>query len=666
MIAPFRLRGATRVGCAVRVLAAGASIAVLAPGAAAADAPPTAVQLRLPLADCVLVHEDHPPESVQLAVAAFVERAKFLGDAPRKVVAASQVTAAERAANHLIVVGQLAANAVAEELAGERVRRNLGKDVDWVREQGFEVDLFRRGEGDKLVIVGGAVGRLGAVYAISDLEMRLAASAGHAALVLDDLLQKHSVAAGTPAARDTAALSREKLSLCAMAVEKPAIAERGEYLNFSGTPDRYVLPIGWQRREWEEHVDQCVKARLTFISVYIWSSQILAAAENDEQAAELRKLHENIRYGLEYAHRRGLKFKYLFTPSTVPQQVYDSSPADYRAPKTHYSWPAFKLLHPGALAAIKKIYGPQLEMFREADAVHIFFFDPGGDFSDEFVADWGHNLAKHLIDFEQFAHHYAPQAKIEFNLWNADYFAPIYRPFAEDLLRALREHYGEKTSELSVFCDSKYAKLAKDLGFRTERFLFETNHERAYVFFTPQIPRVYRDTRELAPLYDSVFCHRVEGGSKFPNTFICSSWFWNPNVTISEILDRYGLWVVGPEAKDQLAEAILTLDRITFEPDNLMFARDLEAQTRQAELGVAPQVRDQVEWLYTSLYATAGLAELAQAKSPAERQQLETEITKRLRDSRMFRPSLEMWIDRTGQLSKWAKMVSVGNRVSGF
>lgn len=619
---------------------------------------------QIPMAESILVTDERPSEAVSLALEAFVKRAAFLSGEAMVVKPASALTLAERQGKHLIVVGHPHSNALIAETLGEALAADFAGKKDWVTEEGYRLEI--RGpvpDRERGMVLAGSWGQRGLVYALSDLEMKLAYVDGRTALVLspappdEPFSRTEGETDGVhPSGGGAAGWISEK-------VEKPALRGRGIYLNFSDAPDRYILPISWTPLEWEKHIDQWVKARLNFITVYLWYPHLLMAPNPERN----RAIHQNILAGLRYAHARGLKFKYLFTPTTVPANVHAECPAEYRAVNPFYNAPLFCPSVPGACEVMKKVYRQQIECFREADAFQIAFFDPGGCFCPTCLQDFGKTLTDHFVMFEELVHSINPAAQVETMLWNADELAHYGYPWADRFLEAMAQHYGDRARNISISCSRKWAEKVKAAGFLAESFLFETNYETSYAFFTPQLPRLYRDTRGLTPLYDSAVCHRLEAGTKYPNTFLCASWLWNPALTVHEITDRYALGFLGAGTQEAFYEVIQTLDALTFEEGNLHLAPQLFAQTQALERLVrSPQVRQQMNWFFVSLYGTAKLAELAATADPQIRAQHIQAFYDLLRSDPTFAPSVAGWIEPMQKAEQWSSFLVTGNRNQGF
>lgn len=592
---------------------------------------------QIPVAQALLVTDEEPTGPVARALEALVRRVAFLSGETLAVKPASAVTPAERREKYLVVVGSPQSNALLAEWLGEALRRDFAGEEGWVVEEGYRLEV--RGsdlDPEKGLILAGSWGQRGVVYALSDLEMRLSYDDGRTVLVVDP---EH------------------------VRVEKPALRGRGLYLNFSEAPDRYVLPIGWTPAEWEKHIDQWVKARLNFITVYLWYPHLLMAEDPERN----RAIHEHILAGLRYAHARGLKFKYLFTPTTVPANLHAASPPEYRAVNPFYNVPLFCPSVPGAREIMERVYRQEIEYFREADAFQIAFFDPGGCLCPTCLRDFGKTLTDHFVQFEELVHAVNPAAQVEATLWNADEFAHHGYPWADRFLETMAQHYGCRAQDLSICGSRPWAEKIRAAGFRAQCFLFGTNYETSYAFFTPQLPRLYRDTRDLAPLYDSAFCHRLEAGTKYPNTFICASWLWDPNLTVREITDRYALGFLGMGTQEALYEVIQTLDTLTFEEGHLHLAPVLLAQTQALQQKVrSPRVRQQMNWFFVSLYGTAKLAELAATEDPQERAQRCRAFYDLLRSDPTFAPSVEGWIEPLQKAEEWSRLIAIGNRHQGF
>src|SRR5262249_30351829 len=137
--------------------------------------------VRIPMTDVILVHEKSPPEALQLAIDAFAKRVAFLGGKPLEMRSVDSPSSDDRNRQNLSVIGSPDSNGLVKEMQGPALTESFAAAPDWVQQQSFQIDVFRNAQAaEKFRVLAGSLGPMGKVYAISDLEMRLASLDGKA------------------------------------------------------------------------------------------------------------------------------------------------------------------------------------------------------------------------------------------------------------------------------------------------------------------------------------------------------------------------------------------------------------------------------------------------------------------------------------------------------
>jgi hypothetical protein len=208
-----------------------------------------------------------------------------------------------------------------------------------------------------------------------------------------------------------------------------------------------------------------------------------------------------------------------------------------------------------------------------------------------------------------------PNAKISISMWpvwalEADYQVTYRNTF----LDALKAYYASDLGRVSVVDSVEHPNTclvqARARGFRLNGFVYQTNLETGYPFLLPLLKylkneAILGNSRGVSALY----CMRIEEGSKFPNTFFASRFFWNRNLSENQAVREYARWIANThqQAAEQIYQGLVLLD--TFCTDGNT-AQDLETkgtQLRQAiETGIAylPVTKqNELEWLLTTAKA---------------------------------------------------------------
>jgi hypothetical protein len=140
---------------------------------------------QIPVANAILVTDDAPAGPVALAIDSFVKRVALLSGESLTVQPAGALTAEDRQKQHWIVVGNPQTNPWVAEEIGDQLEKDFAGEKGWVIEEGYRLEI--RGnvpKGEKGVVLAASLGRRGVVYALSDLEMKLAYANGRTVLAL--------------------------------------------------------------------------------------------------------------------------------------------------------------------------------------------------------------------------------------------------------------------------------------------------------------------------------------------------------------------------------------------------------------------------------------------------------------------------------------------------
>ncbi len=532
-----------------------------------------------------------------------------------KVVPANDLTEEEKKASGLIVVGKYTSNSLLRAvLEGQGLSAPFASDQPFVQEQGYLTavypNLFAPG---KKVWISSGWGDPGAVYGISHLRTHFQAMNGQ--LYLD--------------VEQSPVNSSEFENLF-----QPDLPERAVYYNIAyGISYGSLTPDNWTDAGWEQCVDRLVCAQLTHLYFFLWGDSEVyfppSAVCNTERN---RLLHERLRRMIQYAHQRGLKVTYLFSATIVPADIFAANKNLIKAtiPYVDYGYPIVCQAVPDSFsfgafswAGVKDfmvdIYENELEWFKEADEFQIWFYDPGGCFCGTDHQDCKGHQAERMMEqvttFEEIILRKNPSAKIAVSLWPVWVLEPDYGVnYRTTFLDSLKSHFASRMDQMSVVDSVDHPDTAliqaKARGFRLNGFVYQTNLETGYPFLLPLLTYLKNESaigagRGVSALY----CMRIEEGSKFPNTYFASRFFWNRNSTGSGAVHEYAQWAANTnqQAAGELDQALTLLD--TFTTDGTS-PQDMEAKGTQIRVNTEhalarlPYTKQQeLEWLLTTAKA---------------------------------------------------------------
>jgi hypothetical protein len=424
----------------------------------------------------------------------------------------------------------------------------------------------------------------GLVHACSDLERRLRVHEGKLVLAFPEW------PADAP--------PRELL-------EMPALEVRGEYLNI-GYNIPPITPHEWNRQQWRDYIDQLVLARLNHFYFYLWiDTWTMYPGSKLSRQPLNRRLHEELRNAIDYAHQRGLRVVFMLCPTFWPRDVWEAHPecrADIIYARQGY--PAACPRSPGAWKLMEDIWRSEMEWFRQADACQIWFYDPGGCWCERHgcAAAQAETLHRQVVTFGHLFRQLHPGAGIEVNLWPIWLWEAEKRlSYRQDLARLLKDSFGTETTPLTIVGathhDSVLPGPEKQMGFKTSGFLFEMNHESGYAFLIPGLETSRAAVRRLVEHgHDGGFSHRLEALTRFPSTCFMADAMWQPSLTPEAVAVRFAEWQTasGPAGR-RLADAILLLERFTMQGADAATGARMAALTRQAIAEAPPAVRPSLD-----------------------------------------------------------------------
>ncbi len=435
--------------------------------------------------------------------------------------------------------------------------------------QEHEAYILQLEPSSKILNVGG-LQSLGSVHAISDLELRLRTDKGR---VYIDFPEGQIAESGF------------------RIFEFPLIEDRGEYMNV-GYNHKGITPHEWDQVRWHTYIDLLVLARLNHFYFYIWNdSYTLYPGSVHSKNPLNKKMHENIRDMIEYAHKRGLKVTYMMCPTYFPGDIWSAHPEIHAEIEyVNHGFPAVCPQAPGAWEMMKEISRSEMEWFSGADALQIWFYDPGGCWCRK-NGCYDHQaeiLARQVKEFSSLFRELNPNASIEYNIW------PIWL-WEEQLGLKYREEMNQRIKELlgNEFQNATAAGASDNditlplmeckMGFRGTAFIFGANPESAYDFLIPHLTYMKETAlRVLNSGINGAFGHRLEAWTRYPATFFMGQYLWDPGESKENNVRKYANWITcDNEIGIRFAEAILLLDQFTYEGANPLLGGRMSRLTRK-------------------------------------------------------------------------------------
>lgn len=435
---------------------------------------------------------------------------------------------------------------------GDQMQAGLLKKTDSLQRQSYCLSFAASGNETELIAASSAP--LGCVYSISDLQLRLKKDGERVYLDFPEWRSESS---------------------SKFIQEIPSVEDRGEYLNI-GYNFKDITPHEWNTERWHQYIDMLVLARLNRLYFYIWNDiyTMYPGSEFSRNSLNLQ-IHENIREAIDYAHSLGLDVTYMICPTYFPADIWQKHPEMHAEIEyVAHGFPAVCPNAPGAWEMMKDIYRSEMQWFSKSDALQIWFYDPGGCWCEK--NGCRHNqaaiLARQFNEFSQMFKELNPAARFEFNIW------PIWLwehnmkiDYRKDLSLNIKRYFSDQYNSISAVGapdnDTTLPLLEKELGYRTSAFIFGTNPENGYIFLMPNLSLISEVShRAVEKGIDSAFGHRLEAWTRYPSTFFMGQLLWNPDATHEHVVNRFASWVTAdPESAIKLSEAILLLDKFTYE-----------------------------------------------------------------------------------------------------
>lgn len=500
------------------------------------------------------------PDAVAEALSHFQGRVLGLGGAEPRSIAPG-----EEATRLVVEVGD------GPELAGLEGFR---------REQGYLVTE----SGPRTILVRAAT-PLGAAFGISDLETRLRADGGGVRLAFPEWDGE-----------------RPRRLL-----EAPAIATRGEYLNI-GYDLPGITPHQWGDAQWRRYIDGLVLSRLNRLYLYFWvdTYTMFPGSGLSKRPGNL-SLHERAREAIRYARRRGLAVTLMISPTVIPRDIWLAHP-EWKA-DISYADHGFACVcpnAPGSWDLMKQVWRTEMEWFRDADSVQVWFYDPGGCWCEKYGCkpDQAETLAREVREFGSMFRELHPGAGVEYNfwpawLWEAEKKTEVRRPLAAKV----REVFAGDPAPVTVMGTSEgggeaMPRLEREMGLQGGVFLFAANPESSYVFPTPHLRYLQQMARRARDAgMEAAFGHRLEASTRDVGTFLMGQWLWEPDLSAEKAVRRFSEWKTAGEAPGRrLAEAVVVLDELTVDGIRPELGRKLESLLADLPSGLPAACREDLEF----------------------------------------------------------------------
>lgn len=516
--------------------------------------------LEVPLNECAFVVSPALGGIETEALRHFTEYAASLGAKPIEF----QSSASVRAKWVIRVETVESPQELKEQFGSRQVETFPAELKPFQREEGYVLRFQRKGQAYGLDVVG--LAPRGTVYAVSELELRLRERDGDVYLDFPEW---------------------DKDSESFLILEKPAMEIRGEYLNI-GYNFKNITPHEWSQKRWHEYIDKLILAKLNRLYFYIWVDTYTVYPGSKLSKIPLnQRLHENIREKIDYAHKRGMEVVYMMCPTFFPRDIWLENPqihADIEYVK--HGFPAVCPRSPGAWEMMVDIWRSEMEWFAEADAIQIWFYDPGGCWCEKYGCreHQAESLAKQFKEFGALFQELNPQAKLEFSIWPIWLWEIQKGKYRQELNKLIRDQFGSAYNQLTAVgapdTDDTLPLAELGTGFQGDVFIFGTNPETGYAFLIPNIEFTYNVIRKVEKTgVRGAFGHRLEAWPRYAGTFFMGEYLWNSDRPKEDAVVRYCNWQAANNLNGAyLTEALLLLERFTH------YGADPQTGARMSEL----------------------------------------------------------------------------------
>ena len=605
----------------------------------------------------LIVIEDNAPSPISENAAALRNELSDLCKKPVEVVTCSSLAEQDSQDANLIVVGRYNKNSCAKPvLAKHSATTDLLQETSLTKQQGYLliVDVDEQTKKKTIVSVGEDV--LGAVYGISHLRTHFRRN--DAGVYLDTDFKSPRV-------------------------YSPSFPERGVYYNLAWEHMGRQTPLNWDDEQWEYWIDRLICAQLTHVYFCLWSDHLYYPGTPDTGGEDDRLRHQHLQHMIRYAHRRGMKVGYLFTPTTVPRSIFKANSENLKA-SISYVDHGFPVVCSAATAKIEfgdktwdnawqlitELYSRQIELFSEADLFQLWLYDPGGCFCgpDKFnCREHQATRAMQQVDyFCQVARQANPDCDFEVSLWPVWALEPAYEVDYQDELLDLLARYANSNSKqgrpirISDTLQGNENALpgAQKLGMKANGFIFPTNVESGCSLLNPMLAFLSETVRNGSKYnLQSIHHMRIEEPMKYANTYLASRFYWQVEVPPEDALRSYVSWVANTdaEAADHLYEALSLLERFMCdgkeEQDHAKNGQRIQEHVDSALTLLGAEKAEELEWLRTTARAVRiiGLA----IEEPMRNDSLSKQFSELMSTSPTFSTS-------TAHLDKYVAWISKG------
>ncbi len=518
------------------------------------------------------------------------EMTGLLGSSP-EVVSAGELSDVQKTSNSLVLVGTYGRNALSKALLdAEGHPAPFASDAAFVQEQGYIAGAYPSYYAPRQkVILATGWDTLGSVFAISHLRTNLQNSG-------DGLY----LAAEGNASNLTSVYNEYR----------PDVARRGVYYNIAyGISFGKLTPDNWNASDWEYWVDQLVAAQLTHVEFYIWGNAELDYPYSTVNATRNHTMRLALQHMITYAHSRGMKVVYHFSPGIIPSDIYGANKSvgnfagtsDYATAGYPCPCPADTSLlsYKGhtwnnAMDLITDIFRTQIEYFAEADEFRMWFYDPGGcwcsDAKNGCKSHQVERLMTHVQTFFPIVQANNPDARFSVStwpIWLLENGAYIGYAYGNTFLTQLKT-YAQSQDALDRFdvadtlaSESSFVPEGISKGFGGEGFLFETNIETAYPFLNPLLAFTNGlIDRGVGWGCSEMHFHRNEEGSKYPMSFFLGQRMWDHERSDSDVTMAYARWIANtnPTSAQELQQAFVLMDSFHYDGSS---SQDMTAKGAQ-------------------------------------------------------------------------------------
>lgn len=496
----------------------------------------------------------------------------------------------------------------------------------WQREQAYAIALVK--ENGRDVILAGGFTELGTVYAVSELEIRLR------------LRDNGQVYLDFPEWTDESSAKE--------IFDFPAIEERGEYMNI-GYNIPGITPHEWGPQRWQAYIDKLILAKLNRFYFYIWiDTYSINPASELSQRPLTQSIHENLKAMIAYARGRGLEVVYMFCPTFFPKDLWSASPAIHaEITYVDHGFPAVCPNAPGAWDLMLANARSEFPWFAEADAIQIWFYDPGGCWCEKngCAADQPGSIAKQFKTFGSLFREYNPKARLEYNLWPVWVWEDIKKlKYRDDISARIEESFSGEIADITAVGGDNggisFPVREKAMGFRSATFLFGTNPESGYSFLIPHLrwtPALIKEAK--AADLNSAFGHRLEAWTRYPATFFMGESLWDPDSVPHETVRRWAAWQCArSDLGGQLAGAIDLLEKYTDDAPTAELGNRMSQiiQSLWPELPAA--AKEDLEYFPAMFDCFRIIGDSLTTEDPAQLALFATQFTEALRQSPTFAP----------------------------